>query len=193
MLLCVVETLFWPPAEPVPTKSIAVLCGLWLLTFLGPRLLGLAEAMLFRAKSYGGLFELFLGGLVEILFTLLVTPIMMAASSFFMFGLAIGRTVGWEIQQREGHQMSWLASFALLWPQTLLGLMLTLTLALRAPHALVWFLPFLLSLLLAVPFAVVTSSGVLARWADRTGLCRLPEEIHEPKEIRDVREGRISG
>jgi len=192
ILLCLVETLFWSPAEPVPTRSIALLCGLWVLTFLGPRLLGLTEAMLFRSRSYGGLFDLFLGGLVEILFTMLVTPIMMAASSFFMVGLAIGRTVGWEIQQREGHQMSWLAAFTLLWPETLLGLMMTLTLALLAPHALIWFLPFLLGLLLAVPFAVVTSSSVLARSADTAGLCRLPEEIHEPKEIRDVREGRVS-
>jgi len=52
--------------------------------------------------------------------------------------------------------------------------------------AVVWFAPFWLGLVVAVPFAVVTSLPEAERWAIRWQVCSFPEEIDPPTEIRDA-------
>ncbi len=39
-------------------------------------------------------------------------------------------------------------------------------------------------LALAVPFAVLTAAPALGDWAERAGLCALPEEVAPPEALR---------
>ena len=55
-----------------------------------------------------------------------------------------------------------------------------------APGALPWFLPFLGGLLLAIPFAVITSSPLLGALAVRWKILALPEEVDTPPELAAV-------
>jgi membrane glycosyltransferase len=55
-----------------------------------------------------------------------------------------------------------------------------------APGALVWAGPILAGLLLAIPFAAVTTSRTIGRLLTAGGLCATPEELSPPAEVRVV-------
>jgi membrane glycosyltransferase len=59
-------------------------------------------------------------------------------------------------------------------------------LAATSSSSIPWFMPFLSGLLLAIPFAVATSSYELGSWARRLGLCAIPEEIDTPTEVAAI-------
>ena len=46
----------------------------------------------------------------------------------------------------------------------------------------------LLGLCLAIPFAVFTASPAFGRWAERVGLCAIPDEIDKPETLRRISE-----
>jgi membrane glycosyltransferase len=186
--LAAVEVVRWPATTPFPTSAALALYLFWLALWIGPRLLGVAEAAIHSAPAYGGRVRLLVGGVSEVLFTVLLSPVMMVAGSIFLAGLAFRRTASWEAQSRSGYRLRWRDALARFWPQTVCGVVLAATLARANPAAIVWFAPFLAGLLLAVPFAVVTSLPALHRWAARAGVCVLPEEICVPYEIRAVAE-----
>jgi membrane glycosyltransferase len=129
---------------------------------------------------------LLLGGAVEFTFTILFVPIGMVSATLFMIGMAFQRPSSWDVPRRGAYGLSWTAAARNLWPQTALGLALLGFLAVTAAGAIPWFLPFLSGLILAVPFAVATSSPGLSEWAARCNLCAIPEEIDVPTEIRQL-------
>jgi membrane glycosyltransferase len=104
-----------------------------------------------------------------------------------MIGLLFGRRIGWDGQRRDDHRVPWAEAALGLWPQTALGCALLLLLAVAAPGAIPWFLPFLAGLVLAIPFAVLTSSPALGDLAARWRLCAIPEEFAMPPEIARLR------
>jgi len=147
------------------------------MTF-APKVMGYAHALLDsrRRQSYGGGRRVLLGGLVEVLFSALLGPVMMVAQSVFMGGLLFGRTVRWEAQQRDGHRVGLGDALRGLWPQTLLGLAGTALLVAWAPALLPWAAPLLVSLILAAPFAWATALPTLGQGCVRLRLCATPEE-----------------
>ncbi len=174
-------------ADAFPARSALILYGLWLGLLIFPKLAGLAVALRCSPARYGGALRLMLGGLTECLFTLVLTPVGAVGATVFMAGLICGRSLAWDQQARDGYRLSWRCALAGLWPQTLLGGAVFASLALFNPGALPWFAPFWLSLLLSVPFAVLTTSPALDDWAQRHGLCRIPEETEEPAEIAGLK------
>ena len=100
--------------------------------------------------------------------------------------LMLGRARVWDEQQREPYRLSWSAAIARLWPATLFGFALLAFLIVAAPHAVPWFLPFIVGLILAIPFAVATASGTLGVWAAARKLCAAPEEISMPEDVAAV-------
>ena len=98
-----------------------------------------------------------------------------------MLGLAAGRTIRWEAQLRDARALSWAEAARGLWPQTTLGLGLGAAVwLLAAPATHVWAALFCGPLLLAVPFAVVTSQAWLGRLLTGSGICAVPEELQPP-------------
>ena len=41
-------------------------------------------------------------------------------------------------------------------------------------------------LCLAIPFAVFTASAGFGRWAEKVGLCAIPDEIDPPETLRNL-------
>jgi membrane glycosyltransferase len=177
----------WPPDVAFPTGSMAGLYATWILMYFSPKLFGVLDAMLSSASRYGGSLRLIGSALVETLFTFLIVPISMFATAYFMLALLFGkRAVAWDAQRRDGYRVPWRSALAALAPQTLYGMAMIVFLAVLAPRALPWFLPFLAGVALAVPFAVMTSWPWLGAWAARVRLCAIPEEFEPPAEVAAV-------
>jgi membrane glycosyltransferase len=170
------------------------------LAMLGPSLFAIVVAMTWAPKlfgvlhavtepgerrKYGGGRKLLGGALVELLFSALLAPIVgVARVAFIMAGLPFGRHRAWASQSRADRRVSLGEAARRLWPHTLLGVSVAALLMSAAPGALVWTGPILAGLLLAIPFAAMTSSPVLGRLLMVRGLCATPEELSPCMEVR---------
>jgi membrane glycosyltransferase len=175
----------WPSDAPAPAAgSVLALYLTYFGLYFAPRALGMVSAALSGPAAYGGVGRLLLGGLMDIVLTLLFVPIAMVTATLFIARLPFSGAPNWEAPRREGYQLHWSDAARHLWPQTVIGCALLAFLAATAPHAIPWFLPFVTSLVVAVPFAVITSSPGLGEWAARHRLCVFPEEVEMPSELR---------
>jgi membrane glycosyltransferase len=68
----------------------------------------------------------------------------------------------------------------------LFSFVILVLLALGAPVALVWFLPFLLGPAISIPFAVITASPSLGALAAERRFCAIPEEYVTPPELAAI-------
>lgn len=153
------------------------------MTF-APKLATLADVLL-RPKlrrAYGGLLRILPSVLLEFLFSTLIAPISAVAVTVFLLGLPFGREIGWSAQQRDGHSVSFRAAFTVLWPQTLIGLLLGGWLWHVAPGAILFWFTFPLGLICAVPTAMFTAHPSFGRLLASTGICRIPEEAQADAE-----------
>jgi membrane glycosyltransferase len=172
-----------PPAVPQPIASAIGLYGAWIGLLLTPKLLGAADALIHARPDYGGAARLILGIVVETLFTLLLVPIAACATTSCLITMPFRLSVRWDAQRREGYSLPLRAALRALWLPTAFGLALTAWLVVAKPGALLSFLPFIAGLIAAQPFAIITSSPLLAAWAGRLKLCATPEEIVMPTEL----------
>ena len=163
------------------TTPAGPLLGLMLASWgalYAPKLLGYAELLLRggRAAPYGGRAAVLRGALAEILFTTLLDPVTLADKALFLLRLSFGGRAGWLPQNRTARGILWRDAARLLWPHSLLGLLGLAALVAAGGTAWAWGAPFLLPLLGAIPFCVLTASPRFSSWLCRVGLCRTPEE-----------------
>jgi membrane glycosyltransferase len=177
----------WPPEAQFAARSAAALYAAFLILYFAPRIFGLIDAALAGASRYGGMPRLAIGGAIDFVFTLLLVPVAMVGVTWFMAQLLFGRRPTWAPQRRTQYRLSWTRAARALWPQTAVGSILAIALAVAGPAALPWFLPFVTGLVLAIPFGVVTSSRRFSAWMDRRSLCAMPEEITPPSELAELR------
>jgi len=168
--------------SPAPWEPWALLVATMSIVF-APKLAGVAQVLRSaRLRSdYGGGGRVLLSTGIELLFSFVLAAIMAVAQSIFVLGLAAGRAVQWDAQLRDSRALPWREAVRGLWPQTLLGLVVGASVcALAPPAARIWAVLFSAPLMLAVPFAVVTSWTGLGRGLARLGLCATPEEVDPP-------------
>jgi membrane glycosyltransferase len=167
-------------------RSLQAFYLVCLLLYFLPKLVGVADAMIRSRSAYGGAARLLTGGLVETLLTFLLAPVAMTAATWRLLALPFGGAQTWDSYERGSHHVSFRHACSCLWPVTAFGVILLAVLAATAPSTIPWFMPFLSGLLLAIPFAVATSSHELGSWARRLGLCTIPEEIDTPTEVAAI-------
>jgi len=145
---------------------------------LFPKLMGLAQVLGDRRRSaaYGGPVRVVLGGMAEIVVSMLIAPIVALALTRFALGLCFGQRIGWSAQQRSRDRLHWDEAARVLWPQTLTGLALCVWLGMMAPWALIFGAPVIVAMLGAIPIAVVTTLPGLSRWSMACGLFDIPED-----------------
>ena len=115
--------------------------------------------------------------LAELGFTLLFEPIAQVNRALCLAALPFGGGRGWAPQNRSERGVAWTDALRQLWLHTLLGLALGAGFALGGLAALAWALPFMLGLVLAVPFCVATAAPGFSGWLSRHGLAATPEEL----------------
>lgn len=164
-----------------PGLGIALFAAVLFMTF-APKILGFAGVLMRGEESrrYGGRLRLLAGGLVELVVSTLMAPVVAFAVAVFALGLLFGRKLDWRAQSRDGRVVSWGEAIATFWPQTLFGALLFGLLLVMLPAALPWAAPVLAGLMLAVPLAVVTASPLLGRLGVAAGLCDIPEDPARP-------------
>jgi membrane glycosyltransferase len=155
---------------------------------LTPKIVGAIHVMLQSGgvARYGGARRFGVGLAVELVFSVLMSPVVALHLTVFLIGLAFGRKVGWNGQVRDAYGLNWSTAIRALWPQTVFGAAILLALTIYTPGAVIWALPVLIGLLLAVPFAVLTASPTLGRWLSSWRLCAIPEEFETPSILADL-------
>jgi len=155
---------------------------------LTPKIVGAIHVMLERGgvARYGGAPRFLAGLLVETVFSVLMAPAVAVHLTVFLIGLVFGRKVGWNGQIRDAYGLEWGTAVRALWPQMVFGSVVLGILTVFTPAAVVWVLPVVLGLLLAVPFAVLTASPALGRWLARHRICAIPEEFDTPRILADL-------
>lgn len=165
--------------EEVSATQLAAIMVLFWLAQHAPKLMGYAQVMLQggQAARYGGRGTFAAGALAEIVFTTILSPISCVNKARFLLALPFGARMGWAAQNRTARGVGWGDAARLLGFHTLVGVAAFGLLALTAPWA-VWFaLPWAGGLLLAIPFCVVTSSPGFARFLTSRGWAATPEEV----------------
>ena len=179
---------------PTPADFIAWGAGMAVLVLVlamwfAPNIATVVD-VLTRAKLrhlFGGGIRFSASFALTIVFVVLVTPITWASHTLFLTRLVLGRTVGWDAQARDDHEVPWSLALRRFWPQTLIGLAPALLLALSAPSALPYALLIAGGPLCSIPLAVVTASPAFGRALIALGLDRLPEETLPPPELRALK------
>jgi len=162
----------------VPAVTGLALFATILTLSLSPKIMGLAQVLARpeRRAAYGGGTRVAIGGLIEMVFSMLTAPIVALALTRFAIGLTFGQRIGWSAQQRSRDWLEWSEAARVLWPQSVIGLALCVWFATFAPWALIFGAPILLALGGAIPIAVLSAQPSLGRWSRRTGLFDIPED-----------------
>jgi len=156
---------------------------------LVPKLMGLLDIALTRggAARYGGQLRFALGGLAEMVFSILLAPVVALRVTLFLAGLVFGKSVIWGAQRRDAYRLDWADAASGLWPQTLFGLaLLGAITAVQGLAAAAWAAPMIAGLSLAIPFSVLTATPRFGRWAARAGLCAIPDEVARPAPLNQL-------
>ncbi len=173
-----------PAAFIRPDAGIAVLTlvlVLWFAPYIATAIDILARAKLRHA--FGGGIRFLASLAANVIFVLLLAPIMWFSHTAFLVRLLLGRSIGWRAQARDDHAVPFALALRQLWPQTLLGLGTISVLGLTVPAAIPYALFIAGGPLLSIPLAVITASPAVGRALVRIGLGRLPEETAPPAEV----------
>ena len=164
-------------ATPTGWLILLLLAG-WLCHY-APKLAGYVELLVkpALAEAHGGRDDVLRSAAAEIAFTTLMEPARLMAQSLFLIALPFGLKVGWVPQNRADRGVSWADAARQFWPPTVAGVMLTVAFAAASPLALLLAVPVLLSLLCAIPFAVLTADAGFSAWLRQEEICALPEEF----------------
>ena len=138
------------------------------------------------ARAFGGRLRMALSSIIDILFSMLLAPIMAVAHSIFIIGLFFGRRMGWPAQRRSAHTVGWGEAAVRLWPQTLFGAAGLTWFYNLSPELILPSLPVLVGPLIAVLFAVATSVEPWGRRTLTAGLWRTPEETAPSADLREL-------
>lgn len=175
------KTLF--PAWPIFDGNLALsLLAATLVMLTLPKIL----AMIFRfgrqARSFGGRIRLFLGILIEHIFTIVISPMLMLIHAGFIIDVYRRRDSGWGAQNRGDADTSWGEAFRIHRLHTLFGAVVGAWSWFFAPTLFWWVSPVAAGLLLSIPLSVVSSRVSLGQAFKRAGLFLIPEEVNPPEE-----------
>lgn len=173
-----------------PLGSAYLLFGIVMTMVFAPKISSLLDVLLNprSRREFGGAPAIILGAAVEVVFSMMLAPIMAVANTIFLVKLFVFRKAkGWVQQSRHAHSLPLRTTAMHLWPQTLFGLVGLTAVFSVDNFSYGWFLfaaPVFIGPAFAIPFAVSSSFTPLGRFAARHGLWQLPEEEMPPVIVR---------
>ena len=175
------------PELPVwrPHWAISLLGSTTLLLFL-PKFLGAFPILLadFKARLYGGKIRLFMSILLEVILSMILTPIRMVFHSLFVVSTLLGKSVGWGTQSRDDRGTTWREALRAHWWGSLLGIGWGAVVYWITPSFFWWISPITFSLALSAPISVFTGRAAVGRLFRKAGLFLIPEEVELPPPLR---------
>jgi len=174
------------PANVIRPEAGMILFVLVLVMWFSPKVASAIDILL-RPKllhEFGGIGRFVGNFAIEMVYSILLCPIMWLGHTIFLAGLLFGREIGWIGQTRDDHAVPIALALRNLWPHTLLGWAAIGLLALTHQAAIPYALFLAGGLALAIPLAVATSWPSVGIWFARAGIGRLPEETSPPAALR---------
>ncbi len=173
----------WP--EYRPAESHALLAVTAAVLFM-PKLFSLALTLGSRARrqSFGGGGRLIASALAEVVFSLLLAPVMMLFHSTFVATILAGRSVGWASQPRDDRGIAWSEAMRRHTVHSLIGLAWGGVVFWYATDFLWWVAPIVLGMAVAVPLNVLSSRTGAGLFMQRRGFFRTPEETAPTPALR---------
>ncbi|MEM7578190.1 MAG: glucans biosynthesis glucosyltransferase MdoH, partial [Planctomycetota bacterium] len=135
-------------------------------------------------KAHGGELATVGGAIVEVIVSVLISPLMMLYHSRFVLTTLRGKTVNWGKQNRDESALGWAEAWEDHRWHMGLGLAALAVVWLAAPSLLMWSLPVLVGLVFAVPIAKLMSSASAGAWLRDRGLLLIPEESMQPRVLQ---------
>lgn len=162
-----------------------------LTMIFAPKLVSVADTLMRPKlrKAYGGSIAILTSAAIEIVFSMLLAPIMAVAETIFLAGLPFGKARGWASQNRQATSLPARVVASHLWPQMLFGFVGVIALFITGSVTLNGFLvslPVFLGPALAIPFGYTSAHLSFGHLFTRLGLWQLPEEEMPPVIIRAI-------
>ena len=175
---------WFPDSSIVGMSQVVPLLAVTVVVLFAPKFLALILALGRRRHAFGGTGRLLISTVLEMLFAVLIAPVMMLHHTHFVMSVLGGHDIEWAPQVRDGHAVGWpdawrttgwIATVGLLWA----GLTLY-----HSPVFCLWLTPIFTGLLLAAPLVRWTSSRSVGQWTRRLGLFLVPSETLPPPELQ---------
>ena len=167
----------WPAQDPILAAWVFVATmGMLIL----PKMLAYIVMLTQKdeRKKFGGGFRALAGILVETFLSGLTAPVMMIFQSSAVAGILLGHDVGWQVQRRDDGAVSYEDTLRKYLIPTLFGIVMAISAYAVSMALLLWMMPVILGLLLAIPLAMLSSS---ASARPTSGLFKTPEETSPPQ------------
>jgi len=155
-----------------------------------PKIMGLCLHIIGQKQNkFGGTVRLLLSAFGELIFSIVIAPIMMIYHAYFVASVLIGRKVTWGPQPRAGRSVSWPEAFRASYIPTLIGVAWIMATVTISPVFFYSLSPVLFGLLFAAPLIALSSSASLGkRLRDKRGFL-VPSEISQPRVLRYLQRG----
>jgi membrane glycosyltransferase len=173
----------WPAQDPILAAWVFIGTMAMLIV---PKLLAYILLLTYSRtrKQFGGGLIVFAGILVETVLSGLIAPVMMIFQSSAVGEILLGRDAGWQVQRRDDGEVSRDDTIRGYSVPTLFGVAMAISAYAVSLPLLLWMMPVILGLLLAIPIAMLTSVG-----SNRTPrLFNTPEQTEPPRVLTRANE-----
>lgn len=174
-------TLFptWPRFDA--ERSLA-LFALTMSILLAPKFFGLLLAAFDgeTRRGSGGFVRLIVSGILEIIMSALLAPIMMLVQSGHVMHILFGFDTGWNPQRRDDGSIPFQAIVRKHRSHMALGVVSLIAGILISPSLVAWMSPTIIGLILAIPISWASGQLALGLGLKRIGLLQTPEEKNVP-------------
>ncbi|MDL2271894.1 glucans biosynthesis glucosyltransferase MdoH [Desulfovibrio sp. OttesenSCG-928-I05] len=172
----------WPTY--FPHWALTLFSGTATLLFLPKFFAVILVAIRRESAAFGGFAAMCGSVLVEVIISTFLAPVRMLSHTVFVLGALLGKSWGWNTQNRDDSGTSWSDALRFHWKGTVLGAGWGALMYLMNPGFFYWMSPIVAGLVLAVPLSVLTSRVSLGRLARRLRLFLTPVDTRQPKEVR---------
>ncbi len=169
----------WPVAR---TEIMLWLLGTVIVMLILPKICGTLLCLFDseRRQAFGGGLRLTVSALLELVFSVLIAPIMMTFHAFFVVSVLLGRRATWHPQNRDSHEVGWRAAVRYTGVLTVAGVLWGIGTAFITPIFFWALTPVLTGLVLAPAVVVLSSRVAWGRALRRCGLLLTPAETRPP-------------
>ena len=187
LVLTVLMFLFADPSVRFMRADAGIALFVWtLLMWFAPKIATAVDILLRPdlRREFGGTTRFVANYWIELVYSILLVPVLWFGHTVFLIGLLFGREIGWIGQTRDDHTVPLSLAFRTLWPHTLLGVAALAALAVTRPAAIPYEAFLAAGLAFSIPFAMATAWPRFGAFCVRVGIGRLPEETAPPAALR---------
>jgi len=169
---------------PIPSIRNAVpLLAVTIVLLFAPKFLALIFAMGTNRHLFGGPVPLLVSAMLEIVFSVVIAPLMMMYHTYFVISVLIGHDIKWEPPIREERLINWSEAFLNTIAITVVGLLWAGLTLYYSPSFFVWLTPIFTGLLLASLLVCWTSSRSFGLWSRRARLFLTASETFSSSDL----------